>query len=115
VNVTEYASPVETTLIRIADYNSPLRLKLTGGHDCCSETEAGHKPEFAVQLLLVAQVLEHPRVILVGLLIRGYLSALAMAHFVLVHFANVPGLAPEECETKSPNARSRLRTRLDGV
>lgn len=74
------------------------RLELTSGHDCRSKTQAGHKPEFAVQLLLVAQVLEYPGVILVGLLIRGYLAALAMVHLVLIHVAQVSGLKPEDCE-----------------
>jgi hypothetical protein len=49
------------------------------------------------------------------LLIRGHLSALAMAHLVLVHVAKVCGLAPEEYETKSPNAGSRPRTRRENV
>ena len=72
--------------------------ELTSGHDCRSKTQAGHEPELAVQLLLVAQVLQHPRIVLVSLLIRGYLAALAMVHLVLIHAAKISGLTPEECE-----------------
>jgi len=83
------------------------RPELTSGHDCCSETQARHEAELAVQLLLVAQVLEYSRIVLVCLLIGGYLGALAIVHFVLVHPAEVRGLAPEESKKRRQAKQDR--------